>query len=138
MASSSSSTLLEESSATNAAVLPNLSRLLASASPVVALRSTDRSFELADVWYEGQKTERETQRAGCNSSDGRTKTRTSFERNLSRSAKALDLLLKKTRSLLYTRAPTPKNRTAFDLWSAFGLEVPLSLGGEGEVRRRVG
>jgi hypothetical protein len=26
------------------------------------------------------------------------------------------------------------NRTAFDLWSAFGLEVPLSLGGEGEVR----
>ena len=58
MASSpSSSTLLaEESSAsTNAALLPNLSRLLASASPVVALRSPDRSFELSDVWYEQEK-----------------------------------------------------------------------------------
>ena len=54
--SSPPSTLTEESSASaNAAVLPNLSRLLASASPVVALRSPDRSFELADVWYEGQK-----------------------------------------------------------------------------------
>lgn len=38
------------SSASSAVVLPNLSRLLASASPVVPLLSPDRSFALADVW----------------------------------------------------------------------------------------
>ena len=62
MASSSPPSTLpsaEESSTTsNAALLPNLSRLLASASPVVALRSPDRSFELSDVWYEEAETER--------------------------------------------------------------------------------
>ena len=49
---------------TNAALLPNLSRLLASASPVVALRSPDRSFKLADVWYVGRKRSGNASRRG--------------------------------------------------------------------------
>ena len=71
------------------------------------------------------------------------KTRTtSFERNLalargacSRFFDSLNLLSNSV-SLSCKKNQHPQNRTAFDLWSAFGLEVPLSLGGEGEVRER--
>jgi hypothetical protein len=66
-----------------------------------------------------------------NSARDEQKARTSFENSPPRRLSPLFLHLEPSLPLPHSNQ---NNRTAFDLWSAFGLEVPLSLGGEGEVR----